>query len=77
MAGLVTSWEAHAGAACSWMTAPHGSDPRWSWGRARGGRSSKDSDELTASPIPHPLCCSVGKEVEELEMGVRDGQGVF
>lgn len=37
----------------------------------------KQSDELTASLIPHPLCCSMGEEVEELEKGVREGQGVF
>ena len=29
LAGLVTLWGTHAGAACSWGTAPCGRDPRW------------------------------------------------
>jgi len=29
LTGLVTPWGNHAGAACSWRTAPRGRDPRW------------------------------------------------
>ena len=41
LAGPVTPWRTHAGAACSWRTAPHGKDARWSssWRAAARGRN--------------------------------------
>jgi len=38
----VTPWGTHAGAACSWRTAPHGKDPRWGslWRAAAHGKGS-------------------------------------
>jgi len=55
LAGLVTLWGAHAGAACSWRTAPHGKDPRWSssWRTVSCGRDlTLEQGRSVRSPPP-------------------------
>jgi len=42
LAGLVTPWGTHAGAACSWRTAPRGKDPCWG-SSSRAAACGKDS----------------------------------
>ena len=43
LAGLVTPWGTHAGAVCSWRTAPRGWDPLWSgsWRTVAHGKDSR------------------------------------
>ena len=65
LAGLVTPWGTHIGAACSWRTAPCGRDPCWgsSWRTAACGKDSHWSSSWRTVSHERDLTLEQGKSV--------------
>jgi len=80
LSGLVTPWDTHGGAACSWRSAPLGRDPCWSRGKVSGvlllRRKEQQRQCVTnwlQPPFPFTLHHWTGEEV--VNMGVKLNSG--
>ena len=67
LAGPVTPWGTHAGAAYSWRTAPRGKDPRWgsSWRREAHGKDFCWSSLWRTVSCESNLHTGAGEECEQ------------